>query len=349
MHYPRFSEKNKSLLKKHLNKKIFNHLKTKKTKSGFTLFNAIQSGIINQDSSIGIYAGNAEAYKIFEKIFNPIIYDYHSFDPENYHRSDLSGDLKLTDPDPAHQYIISTRIRAARNITGFDFMPFISARARKQLELKAVQALEQLKITDKNFKSHYMQIRDIPESQSIYLKKKHLLFSGNDRFQREAGIERDWPESRGIFLSDDEKSIVWVNEEDHLRIISMEKGEKIAETFNRLCIFLTALEKNIVFSFDPHLGYLTSCPTNLGTGIRAGVHIRLPVLNENKALLFKLVDSFNLQIRGTSGEKTGVKDSVLDISNRQRLGITEKQCIKNLNKGLSAIIALENQLAKSLY
>ncbi len=347
MNYPRFSKENRSLLKKHLNIKIFNHLKTKRTKSGFTLFHAIQSGVVNQDSSIGIYAGNAEAYNIFAEIFNPIISDYHSFNPENFHKSCLSVDLKLTDPDPKNRYIRSTRIRAARNIRGFDFMPFISSRSRKEIELKAVQALEQLKTTDKNLKGRYMPIKNISESEQIYLKKKHFLFSGKDRFQNAAGIERDWPESRGIFLSDDEKSIVWVNEEDHLRIISMEKGGKISEAFNRLCIFLTALEKNIVFSFDPHLGFLTSCPTNIGTGIRAGVHIKLPALNENKELLFKLTDSFNLQIRGTRGEKTGVKNSVFDISNSQRLGITEKQCIQNLHKGLSEIIALEKQLAKN--
>ena len=346
MNYPRFSEKNKSLLKKHLNREIFNHLKTKKTQSGFTLFHAIQSGIVNQDSSVGIYAGSAEAYKTFAEIFNPIISDYHSFDLKNFHRSDLSLDLKLTDPDPENQYIISTRIRAARNITGFDFTPFISARARKQLELKVVKALKQLKITDKNLKGRYMSLQNISESEQISLTKKHLLFSGKDRFQNAAGIESNWPESRGIFLSDDEKLIVWVNEEDHLRIISMEKGGKIAETFNRLCILLSALEKNIAFSFDPHLGYLTSCPTNLGTGIRAGVHIRLPALNGNKELLFKLADSFNLQVRGTRGEKTDVENYIFDLSNRQRLGITEKQCIKNLHRGISAIIALEKQLAK---
>ncbi len=349
MHYPRFSKENSSLLKKHLNVKIFNRLQTKRTKSGFTLFHAIQSGVVNQDSSIGIYAGSADAYNIFAEIFNPVISDYHSFNPEDFHRSCLSVDLKLADPDPKNRYICSTRIRAARNIRGFDFMPFISTRARKELEIKAVQALKQLKITDKNLKGRYMPIKNISKSGQVHLRKRHLLFSGKDRFQHAAGIERDWPESRGIFLSDDEKLIVWVNEEDHLRIISMDKGGKIAETFNRLCIFLTALEKNIEFSFDPHLGYLTSCPTNIGTGIRAGVHIKLPALNRNKKLLFKLTNAFNLQIRGTKGEKTGIKNSVFDISNSQRLGITEKQCIQNLHKGLSEIIALEKQLAEKPY
>ena len=347
MNYPEFKKNNNSLLRKHLTRKIFNQLKMRKTKTGFTLFDAMQSGMVNQDSAVGIYAGCADAYQIFSGIFNPVTADYHSFDPafnlENVHRSDLSPVLDLKDPDPEGRYIISTRIRAARNIEGFDFTPFINAQARKEVELRAVKALNLMGLQNKNLKGRYIPLQKIDKSEQIYFSKKHVMFNGEDRFQNAAGINRDWPESRGIFISDDEKIIVWVNEEDHLRIISMVNGGKTTEAFNRLCIALSVLKENISFSFDNYLGYLTSCPSNLGTGMRAGVHIKLPGLYKNKDLLFKIAKVFNLQIRGTGGEKTRVERAVFDISNRQRLGITEKKCIQSLNEGIIAIIAMEKE------
>lgn len=341
MNYPEFSKKNHSILKKYLTKNIFDHLGSKKTKSGFTLHDAIRSGIINQDSCLGIYAGDTETYQVFAEIFNPVINDYHCFTSDNFHESDLSVP-KLSNPDPEHEYIISTRIRIARNIAGFAFTPFISAEERKKLESKAVKAL---KLLDNDLKGSYTPLDEISESQHLLFNKTNLIFNKGDRFQDAAGINRDWPESRGVFLSQNKKFIVWVNEEDHLRIISMEKGGEIEKAFHRICVSLSALEKKLVFSFSRHLGYLTSCPSNLGTGMRAGVHIRLPELHKKKEGLLKLADSLNLQIRGTHGEKTRIEKAVFDISNRQRLGITERQCIQTLYTGLLSIIEMEKALA----
>ncbi len=341
MNYPVFSEENHSILQKYLTKNIFYRLESKRTKSGFTLNHAIQSGIINLDSSLGIYAGDDETYRVFAEIFNPVINDYHSFNPNNFHKSDLSIP-QLNNPDPENKYILSTRIRIARNIAGFAFTTFIDVKDRKKLELQVVNAL---KLLDNNLKGCYIPMGSISESDYLAFNKKHLIFNRGDKFQDAAGINRDWPVSRGIFLSSNRKFIVWVNEEDHLRIISMENGGKIIEAFKRICAALPILEKKLIFSCDRHLGYLTTCPSNLGTGMRAGVHIRLPELNEKQEILFKLAGSFHLQIRGTHGEKTKIKNAVFDISNKQRLGITERQCIQTLYTGILNIIKMEKNLA----
>lgn len=110
------------------------------------------------------------------------------------------------------------------------------------------------------------------------LIKEHFLFKEGDRFLEAAGLNRDWPEGRGIFHNDQLTFLVWVNEEDQLRIISMENGSDIKNVFERLSRACSHIEKTIKFSFDDHLGYITSCPTNLGTALRASVHIRLPKL-----------------------------------------------------------------------
>ena len=95
-------------------------------------------------------------------------------------------------------------------------------------------------------------------------------------------MNRDWPSGRGIFHNDAKTFLVWVNEEDQLRIISMQKGAGIKEVFSRLSRAASAIEKIAKFSHDDHLGYITSCPTNLGTALRASVHIKLPKLMKNK-------------------------------------------------------------------
>jgi creatine kinase/arginine kinase len=96
-------------------------------------------------------------------------------------------------------------------------------------------------------------------------------------------LNRDWPSGRGIFHNNDKTFLVWINEEDQLRIISMQPGADLKEVFDRLCRAAAAIEKVAKFAHDEHLGYITSCPTNLGTALRASVHIHLPHLGQKKA------------------------------------------------------------------
>merc|ERR1719183_2216051 len=113
----------------------------------------------------------------------------------------------------------------------------------------------------------------------------HFLFKGGDKYLQSAGLERDWPEARGIYHNNNNTFLVWVNEEDHLRIISMQPGSNILEVFTRLSKAAGLIEQKAKFANDEHLGYISNCPTNLGTGLRASVHIHLPKLGlKNKDL-----------------------------------------------------------------
>lgn len=110
------------------------------------------------------------------------------------------------------------------------------------------------------------------------------MFKEGDRFLESCGLNRDWPSGRGIYHNNEKTFLVWVNEEDQLRIISMQKGGDILAVFRRLSMAATEIEKVAKFARDDHLGYITSCPTNLGTALRASVHIKLPFLAKNKPL-----------------------------------------------------------------
>jgi len=118
----------------------------------------------------------------------------------------------------------------------------------------------------------------------------HFLFKEGDRFLDACGLNRDWPDGRGIFHNDAKTFLVWVNEEDQFRIISMQNGADIGAVFKRLSDAAAAIEKVAKFSHDDHLGYITSCPTNCGTALRASVHIHLPLLGKDKEAFQKIAD-----------------------------------------------------------
>jgi creatine kinase/arginine kinase len=138
--------------------------------------------------------------------------------------------------------------------------------------------------------------------------------------------------------------LIWVNEEDQLRIISMQPGAGIKEVFDRLCRAANHIETVCKFARDDHLGYITSCPTNLGTALRASVHIKLPKLMKEKTKFEEIAAKYFVQIRGIHGEHTETNDGVFDISNRRRLGRAENELVQDMIDGVRALIEAENAL-----
>ncbi|CAI2738019.1 unnamed protein product [Dicrocoelium dendriticum] len=159
-----------------------------------------------------------------------------------------------------------------------------------------------------------------------------------------AGGYRDWPTGRGIFLSKNKSFLVWVCEEDHLRIISMQQGGDLAAVYRRLIQGVSAIERGMKFAHSAKYGYLTCCPSNLGTTVRASVLIKIPKLSSNKAKLDEVCSKYGLQARGLYGEHTESADGVYDLSNRRRLGLTEIEAVKEMADGIAHIIELEGSL-----
>jgi len=121
----------------------------------------------------------------------------------------------------------------------------------------------------------------------------------------------------------------------------MEKGGDLGKVYDRMVGGVEALGKQLEFNRDERLGFLTFCPTNLGTSIRASVHIRLPSLMCQPDEMKKLAEKYRLQIRGTSGEHSEAKDGVHDISNQRRMGLTEYEIIKEMHDGIKGLIEAE--------
>jgi len=342
MQYPNFTESHKSLMAKFLTKEMFDELKDLKTSNGFTIGDAINSGVENPDSGIGAYAGDTESYTLFALFFDAIIQEYHGFSKSDMHKSNLNADnLNAPNPDPENEFIISTRIRVGRNLDDFPLGPAISDTQRDEVEKIVSTALSSL---EGNLSGKYYPIAGMSEIDSASLIADHFLFKAGDRFLESAGLNRNWPYGRGIYHNDEKTFLVWINEEDELRIISMQRGGDIKQVFSRLTTAISELEKKMKFAFSEHLGYITSCPTNLGTAMRASVHIKVPKLAEDMKIFKAITDKHHLQIRGIHGEHSESEGGVYDISNRRRLGVTEVECVQDMYDGVVELIATEKEL-----
>jgi len=332
----------KSLLKKHLSREIFDKLKNKKTSFGSTLLDCIQSGIENLDSGFGIYAPDAEAYTVFGDIFDPMICDYHGFAKDAKHPPRDFGDVSsFPNVDPTGEYVVSTRVRCGRSMDGYSFNPCLTEAQYKEMEEKVSSKLGGL---EGNLKGKYYPLTGMTKEVQQQLIDDHFLFKEGDRFLQAANACRFWPTGRGIYHNDEKTFLVWCNEEDHLRIISMQKGGDLGEVYRRLVSAVNDIEKRIPFSHHDRLGFLTFCPTNLGTTIRASVHIKVPKLAKDYAKLEEVAGKYNLQVRGTSGEHTESIGGIYDISNKRRLGLTEYQAVKEMSDGILELIKIEASL-----
>jgi creatine kinase/arginine kinase len=219
--------------------------------------------------------------------------------------------------------------------------PAISKPQPNQIQSEVSSALGKL---TGSLSGSYYPLSGMSEEISKQLIEDHFLFKAGDRFLESAGLNRDWPEGRGIYHNDDKTFLVWINEEDQLRIISMQQGGDILEVFTRLTTAISQIEQSVPFSYSDHLGYITSCPTNLGTAMRASVHIHLPKLAADMETFKAITDRHHLQIRGIHGEHSQSKDNIYDISNKRRLGVTEVQCVQDMVDGVVALIAAEKSL-----
>jgi len=338
----------KSLLKKHLSKAIFDEVKGKTTGVAGKIEHCIRSGCENLDSGVGLYACDPEAYETFAPIFDPVIKDYHKVDKLEHPAADYGSDADIDamgDLDPSGEFVVSTRVRVGRSYEGYGFPPIISDDKRKEIEDNANAAFKQFTgDLAPGKEGGYKALTKMSDAEKKQYTEDHFLFNDHDRHLRSAGGYRNWPNNRGIYFNSNKTFLVWVNEEDHLRLISMQKGGNLTQVYKRLVDAAKKFQSIAKFATNPRLGYLTFCPTNLGTGLRASVHIKLEYLEKDMETMNKICADNNLQPRGVHGEHTEAVGSVYDISNKRRLGLTEWQAIQEMYNGVKLILDKEKAL-----
>merc|ERR1712234_54351 len=348
--FPEIKSKH-SLVAKHVTKERWDKLSGIVTKtSGFTLAKAIACAVQFDNQHCGIYAGDWDSYKVFSDVFDPLIQDYHGLPAGFKHVSDMDVEKikgNVADDVPVH----SVRIRVGRSIQGFGLSPGITKEQRVGVENLMKGAFAKF---SGDLAGNYYALTGMDEKVRQQLVDDHFLFMSGDPNLKVAGMERDWPEGRGIFHNKDKTFLTWVNEEDQLRIISMQKGGDVKEVFDRLARGIKAVEDSVKkesghdFMLDKRYGYIHACPTNLGTGMRASVHIDLPGWTKlGPKVLAARCEELHLQPRGTRGESGGQTGVTYDISNKHRLGYSEVQLVQKMIDGVNTLYKEDVALRKA--
>jgi len=359
---PRFTEKHRSAMSKRLTEELFNKLKDVQSNKGYTLSNAIMTGVVTPHLGVGATAGDEDCWECFKELYYPIIKDWHGYDADTQtHPMDLDfTKLVFTEEQKAlfNEYVASTRIRAARNISGYSLPPGATAEDRAAVESVLKQAFDGL---TGELAGTYYELGSLTPEQTQFLLERGFLFQipTAKNLLTGAGAARSWPNNRGIFHNDAQTALCWVNEEDHCRIISMENGGNIPSVFERFCNLSNALKASAEANgtklmWNERLGFLGTCPSNLGTGLRASVMVVIPNFNklfegdneEDKHLLDEVCAAFDLQPRGSAGEHSAAVGGKFDISNKQRLGFSEVQLVQKMIDGVTKVIEYEKMLGE---
>ena len=197
------------------------------TESKGTLLDCIKSGLENPNSSIGVYGCDPEAYTLFAPLFDPIIEEYHGFKKDDNHpASDWGESCKLPELDPDKKYIVSTRIRCGRSLENFPFAAMLKLEQYEEI-MKNVQ--EAVKSLSGDLKGKFYPLESMSKEMKKQLIEEHILFKEDDKYLTSANASRFWPISRAIYINDAKTFAIWCNEEDHIRIISMEPGADISK------------------------------------------------------------------------------------------------------------------------
>lgn len=234
---------------------------------------------------------------------------------------------------------VSCRIRLARNIQGLPFPNRMTGDDRKELNDRVKAAILNSNTPfSKSLK--YINMSDIPEIQRYSMVERHII---SPEFAAKT-------EDCGIILSDDESISIMIGEEDHLRIQVIDSGLDLKKAYDIAERLDTLLCDTLHFAFDKDLGYLTECPTNLGTGLRASVMLHLPAL-ENNGEINGLIDSISkigFTVRGMYGEGSKSLASLYQVSNQITLGISENSALINLSVITTQLIEKEIKARENL-
>ena len=349
--FPDFSKHN-NYMAKFLTSELYAKLAPLKTPSGFTLDHAIQTGIDNPGHpfimTVGMVAGDEESYHVFADLFDRVIEARHNgYKKTDKHTTDLDA-TKLRGGDNLDpKYVLSSRVRTGRSISGLCLPPFCSRAERREVESIATSALSTL---DGTFKGKYYPLSNMTDEEQQQLIDDHFLFDKPvSPLLLASRMARDWPDARGIWHNEQKNFLIWVNEEDHTRVISMQEGGNMKEVFTRFCEGLQKFEaaikhKGHKFMWNEHLGFILTCPSNLGTGLRAGVLLKIP-LTSKLSFFGEIIKEHQLQTRGLGGVDTAPGEGgIFDVSNSDRIGFSEVELVQKVVDGVENLIEIEKCL-----
>lgn len=233
---------------------------------------------------------------------------------------------------PHSDIVISSRLRLARNLEG-RFFPHWANKQQSEETMNIIR--EAIAKTDYLKKTAFLKLSDIDSIDKQFLVERHLM-------SREHASKSD---SKAIVIDEEEIVSIMVNEEDHLRMQVMKSGFDLLEAWEIMNVIDDSLSNELSFAFSGELGYLTACPTNVGTGMRGSVMLHLPALVMMRTIdkVLAAVAKLSFTTRGLYGEGTQATGNFFQISNQVALGHNEDEIIGNINGLIRQVIEHEEQ------
>ncbi|MBQ7043383.1 MAG: protein arginine kinase [Clostridia bacterium] len=232
--------------------------------------------------------------------------------------------------------VISTRVRLARNLEDYPFPCRLTVKGKE----KVCEEIKNAILADDSWGFGYTQMKDFTRAQAVSLAERHLISPefASDR----AG--------RALLLTDDEAVSIMLCEEDHIRLQVMMSGLALKEAYSVADKIDNIISSKLNYAYDDRIGYLTQCPTNLGTAMRASVMLHLPALTRCGQIgkLASTVSKLGLVIRGAYGEGSSPRGDIYQLSNQITLGISEESALNNLQSITLQLVAQERAAAEKL-
>jgi protein arginine kinase len=238
---------------------------------------------------------------------------------------------------PKSDVVMSSRTRLARNI---DKIPFSHWADDNELEEVLEMAKEAARSANFLKGSLFLSMKDLSDVDRLFLVERHLMSPEHTKDV----------EYKALILDPKEIVSVMVNEEDHLRIQVMQSGLNLREAWTIIDEIDTDLSKKLPFAYSTKLGYMTACPTNVGTGLRGSVMLHLPALVFSGQIerVLQATTKLGLNIRGFYGEGTEASGNLFQVSNQVSLGRTEEEMIENIERIINQIITREESARQSM-
>ena len=306
-----------SLLTRYLTDAHRAELSKRVTANGIRLEDVIRSGLRHPDSSVGVYAPDSQSYEVFRELFGPILQNFRA--PSWRHCGDLACLNRAA--------VVSTRIRMARNLAGHVFPAGMARSERLCVEEKIAQACLGLA---PDFEGTVTPLQHLQQGRLDAMITQRLAFGPGDKYMAAAGIHADWPAGRSIFHTPDRQLSVWINEEDHLRVAVVMPGACAHDCYRVMGSVMSRLAARLDFCTDAQLGFLTSCPSNAGSAMRASYMVDLPVDASQEPRLERLARAGVIQLRGAAGEHAPRTGGHADVSFRNRVGVPDTQMLQDM-------------------
>jgi len=254
--------------------------------------------------------------------------------------TDLSNDINewFSGSGPLSDIVVSSRIRLARNLAGYKFLSRCSTAEKSEILAKLKDILMSLDLSDKIF---YISVDKASDLNRDFLVERHLISR-----HHAAGHG-----PRGVVIARREFFTAMINEEDHLRMQVLKPGSQLSKCYEQINHIDDVIEQKISFAYSPRFGYLTACPTNIGTAIRCSVMLHLPALKMTGQIdkFLHAAKDMSLAVRGLFGEGTEAASDLYQLSNQVTLGVSEETIVWEFEKNIiPEIVEYENAARKEL-